>query len=222
MKQGLIVVEGQTEEAFVRDVLHPYLTERFDLWLEISIVVTKRVDTGPAFKGGLSTYKKLRGDLLRRFNATHFAVVTTLFDYYGFPDDAPGMADRPARATPRQRVQHVEAALARDFERPNFLPFLALHETEAWLFCGLDNAAWAFPEGARLEELRVMRAAVSSPEDLNDGYPTAPSRRIVGACPAYEKAISAPMVLEAIGVDAIRRECPHFDSWISALEAVAR
>jgi hypothetical protein len=222
VKQGLIVVEGQTEEAFVRDVLSPYLRERFGLWLDISIVMTKRVATGSSHKGGLSTYKKLKGDLLRRFGSTHFSVVTTLFDYYGFPDDAPGMSDRPVGGTPRQRAQHVQDALARDLDQPHFLPFLALHETEAWLFCGLDEAAWAFPEGARLHELRAMRDAVASPEDISDGYPTAPSRRILSACPAYQKATTGPMVLEAIGVERIRRHCPHFDSWICALEAVTR
>lgn len=222
MKQGLILVEGPTEEAFVHRVLNPYLQDNMDLWLEPTVVVTKRVKGGPSFKGGVTRYEKLRADLVRRFKATHFSVVTTLFDYYGFPDDAPGMADRPAGATARQRAQHVEAAFARDIKRSHFIPFLALHEIETWLFCGLEEAAWAFPEGAKLDKLRAMRDAVSSPEELNDGYLTAPSRRIMGACPDYQKAINGPMVLEAIGVEAIRRLCPHFDSWLTALDAAAR
>ena len=218
MKQGLILVEGQTEEAFVRTVLRPYLVEKVNLWLEPTIVVTKRVAAGPSFKGGLGSYRKLRSDLLRRFDASHFTVVTTLFDYYGFPADAPGIADLPASATPQQKALHVQDAFARDIARSHFVPFLALHETEAWIFSELEHSSWAFPEGSRLSELRAIRAAVGSPEEINDGFHTAPSRRILAACPAYQKAINGPVVLGAIGIDAIRRECPHFDGWLTKLE----
>ncbi len=142
-----------------------------------------------------------------------------MFDYYGFPSDAPGMADRPVSTTPQQKALHVQDAFARDIARPHFVPFLAVHEIEAWLFCELESSSWAFPEGSRLSELRAIRAKVGSPEEINDGFHTAPSRRILAACPAYQKATTGPVVLEAIGIDAIRRECPHFHGWLAQLEA---
>jgi hypothetical protein len=221
VKQGLILVEGQTEEAFVTAVLSPYLHGKVGLWLEPTIVTTKRVAAGPNFKGGVSHYQKIRNDLIRLFGPTNIAVVTTLFDYYRFPADAPGMAERARYGTARQKVVSVEGALAADISQPRFVPFLALHELEAWLFSDLQTAEWAFPEGSRLEELRQTRAKFNSPEEINERYETAPSRRIQAACPAYQKATDGTVVLEAIGIDTIRRECPHFAQWLDRLERIA-
>lgn len=221
MKRGLILVEGQTEEAFVTAVLSPYLSGNVGLWLEPTIVTTKRVAAGPNFKGGVSHYQKIRNDLIRLFSDSHAVVVTTLFDYYRFPADAPGMAERSKSATAQQKVSSVEGALAADISRPRFVPFLALHELEAWLFSDLEGVNWAFPEGSRLEELREIRAQFNSPEEINERYETAPSRRIQAACPAYQKATDGTVVLEAIGIETIRRECPHFAQWLDQLERIA-
>jgi hypothetical protein len=221
VKQGLILVEGQTEEAFVTAVLSPYLSRRAGLWLEPTIVTTKRVTGGPSFKGGVRRYEKIRNDLIRLFRPSHVAVVTTLFDYYRFPVDAPGMVERSKKPTALQKVQAVQAALAADVSSPLFVPFLALHELEAWLFCDLQGAEWAFPEGSRLDELREIRAQFNSPEEINEAFETAPSRRVLAACPAYQKATDGTVVLEAIGIDAIRRECPHFAQWLDQLERIA-
>lgn len=51
MKCGLVLVAGQTEEAFVNECLNPYLQAK-GLVLATTIVKTKRVASGPDFKGG--------------------------------------------------------------------------------------------------------------------------------------------------------------------------
>jgi hypothetical protein len=48
--------------------------------------------------------------LLPRDTSTR--VLTTMFDYYAFPADAPGMTDHP-RTLPHDRVRHVESALVK-------------------------------------------------------------------------------------------------------------
>lgn len=222
MKRALILVEGQTEDAFVAKVLCPYLFSQVRLWLEPTILTTKRVAAQPAFKGGVGSYKQLRKELLTLCGDTGAVAVTTLFDYYGFPRDAPGMAAASSSGSAQQKVAKLEAAFALDIARPRFLPFLALHELEAWLFCGLGEAPWAFPEGADLSALRAIRAKVASPEEINDDYATAPSRRIAAACPGYQKAIDGAFALQALGIAAIREQCPHFDGWLRRLERVAR
>jgi hypothetical protein len=52
-------------------------------------------------------------------------VLTTLFDYYAFPADAPGMADRP-NGSSYERVRHVETALAKATDNRRFLPSLVI------------------------------------------------------------------------------------------------
>ena len=52
-KRVLILVEGQTEERFVKDVLGPAFWDK-ELFFHPTILVTKRVKDGPNFKGGVT------------------------------------------------------------------------------------------------------------------------------------------------------------------------
>ena len=59
MKQILILVEGQTEETFVKEVLNPYLNQ-YDRHLSPTIINTKIVKGGKNHKGGIDNYGQLR------------------------------------------------------------------------------------------------------------------------------------------------------------------
>jgi len=50
MKRIHILVEGQTEEAFARDILRAHFLSQ-GAWLSYSIVATKRTKKGTKFKG---------------------------------------------------------------------------------------------------------------------------------------------------------------------------
>src|SRR5262245_35382193 len=104
MKRALILVEGQTEERFVKDTLAPHLAA-FDLYITPTLLTTKVVKSGPNFKGGVTSFAKFEGDLRRLLGgAGQGTLVTTMLDYYRLPDDFPGMADRPPPADLFTRV----------------------------------------------------------------------------------------------------------------------
>jgi hypothetical protein len=65
-------------------------------------------------------------------------VLTTLIDYYGFPKDGPGMAQRP-EGSPRKRVEYVEQSISAAVGDSRFLPHLALHEIEAWVLAACSR-----------------------------------------------------------------------------------
>ena len=69
--------------------------------------------------------------------------------------------------------------------------------------------------------LRHVRSRFSSPEDINDNWDTAPSRRIARAMPRYRKVVHGPLVAGETGLDAIRRECRRFNAWMERLETLA-
>src|SRR4051794_40884440 len=102
-KRVLILVEGQTEERFVKDVLGPALFVR-ELFFHATILVTKRVKDGPNFKGGVTNFARFKNDAQRLLNSAGGALVTTMLDYYRLPLDFPGMDSRPPNATPLERV----------------------------------------------------------------------------------------------------------------------
>ena len=71
--------------------------------------------------------------------------------------------------------------------------------------------------GPAAELGRVVRLE-SSPELVNDGIDTAPSKRIKKAYPQYEKTLHGPLVIADAGIDTIRSTCPHADDWLRRLE----
>jgi hypothetical protein len=220
-KRALILVEGQTEERFVKDVLGPAFFAK-ELFFFATLLVTKRVKDGPNFKGGVTSFARFRNDVLRLLGGSSDTLVTTMLDYYGLPTDFPGMATRPAAATAAQRVEHVEAAVRQAFgDPPNFLPFLALHEFEAWLFASATELPRVMTENEKQPQFAAIRAAVTTPEEINERPQFSPSKRIETLFPSYKKTLHGPTAAGRIGLDQIRAECPHFHQWIGRLEAFA-
>lgn len=64
LKRVLVLVEGRTEERFIKDVLRPALWSA-GLDATPRIAVTKRVKRGPDVKGGVTDYQKVENDLRR-------------------------------------------------------------------------------------------------------------------------------------------------------------
>lgn len=216
MKRCLILVEGQTEERFVKDVLCPEFETR-EFYLSPTILTTKVVKSGSNFKGGVTSYAKLRADLDKLLRSG--AVVTTMIDYYGLPSDTPGMSSRPiGRAI--DRVKHVEAAIFDDLKSSYLLPFLALHEFEALLFVDHETTASVIPAPEKASELLAI-AGGAEPEDINEDPETAPSKRLKQVFPSFRKTLHGPIATKRIGLAALRSRCPHFDSWITRLEEYA-
>lgn len=108
MAKVLVLVEGQTEEAFVKNLLSRRLR---DLGVQVIpvIVATKRLLTGDKIRGGYVPYPRLRAELLRLLNDSSAACVTTMLDYYGLAPEFPGRAS-PAGNTPSEKVAFVEHA----------------------------------------------------------------------------------------------------------------
>ena len=220
MKTALVLVEGQTEERFVKDVLAPEFYA-LDFFFDPRLLITKRVKHGTSFKGGVTTYGKFRNDVMRLLGEAKGRIVTTVIDYYGLPADFPGMSTRPNSA-PLERVLHVEEQIHEDLGAPpNFLPFLALHEFEAWLFSSPDELPNTLTQPHKVVNFAAIRDSFDDPEQINEGPQTAPSKRITELFPGYRKVLHGPVAAKRIGMATIRAECPHFDAWYCQLERLA-
>lgn len=216
MKRVLILVEGQTEERFVKDVLRP------KLWLKAvdiipKIVTTKRVKKGPDFKGGITEYRKVENDLRRLLGDTAALFVTTFIDYYGLPSDFPGMQTRPTGSS-RERARHIETEWEREIAHQRFRAYLMIHEFEALLFVRPEELAKAVYQTEVKDKLVSIRTSFPTPEDIDDDPQNAPSKRIIRIVPSYQKTLHGPLVTGRIGLEALRQECPHFSEWLNWLE----
>lgn len=221
MRRILILAEGQTEERFVKDLLVPHLTALNPAAsISPTVIPTKRVLSGKDFKGGITTYLQLR-DTLKRLLNDRSALVTTLVDFYGLPEETPGMADLPAQA--RDKVRHVEQAIHFDLGSPGNLDMhLALHEFEAFLFVDPTILEATMDSDGLAEALLQIRQQFQSPEDINQGRDTAPSKRILSLRPGFGKTSDGVNAVKRIGLQRLREECPHFADWLTRLETFVR
>ena len=170
-------------------------------------------------RGGYVPYSRLRAELLRLLNDSSAGAVTTMFDYYGLAPEFPGRA-APNGKTALERALSVEQAWAADIDRQRFVPYLALHEFEAMLFTSPAEIAKCFGKPELRQILQNMRASVATPEDINDHEETAPSKRLSGLFPGYNKPFFGELIAERIGLERIRSECAHFASWLRKLESL--
>lgn len=206
-----ILVEGQTEDIIVEQVLAPSASP--GVWLKPILLKTKRPAGGGHHKGGVSVWRKVEDDIRRLLNDPHATYVTTLLDYYGLPLDTPGLSTQP-RGNPYERVAHVESAMAAAIQDRRFVPNLVLHETEAWVFAAAQQLGEWFDDAALAENLRKQAEAAGGPELVNDGHDTAPSKRLLKARPSYNKTQDGPNAISDLGVPALRAACPHLDEWL--------
>lgn len=210
-----MLVEGQTEETVVREVLEPYLRNR-GVWVTQSILVTRRVAGGSWHHGGATWWARVAYDIRTLLRDSSLDILTTLIDYYGFPNDAPGMVDRP-RGSPEERVRHVENALAVEFADPRFVPNLVLHEIEAWVYAAVDQLELLYGDPVLAATLRAELAEAGGAESINEGLCTAPSKRLLNHCPGYVKTIDGPLAIAELGIPELRQRCPHVDRWLGRI-----
>ncbi len=216
MKKILILVEGSTEERFVKSALVPHLM-KLEINIIPKIVSTKIEKNGLQFKGGLSNYRKIKKDLLRLLQDKSAVLVTTMFDYYGLPIDFPGYAlKRNGKGI--QAAKLIEVELEKDINNKKFLAYLQVHEFEGLLFSCPELIADALIDRTKQKELIGIRKKFKSPEDINDNPATCPSRRILNIFPFYKKPLYGSLIVGRIGLTKIRSECSHFNEWLSKIE----
>lgn len=218
------IVEGQTEETFVTKILAPHLAGR-SIWADARCVQTSRRG-GRKYRGGISHYAQVRKDIRNwtREDQNSDARFTTMFDLYALPQDFPCYDAATQRADPLQRADDLEDALAQDICDDRFIPYIQVHEFEALLLAAPAEMDSQFPDDTdAIRRLGEMASRYQSPEHIDDGRDTAPSKRIIREIPAYEgrKASAGPLVAGRIGLNTLRTQCLHFGAWIDRLEALA-
>ncbi len=219
MKQVLVLAEGQTEETFLKEVVDPYL-HPFGVTLSVTLLKTKRVLNAPDFRGGIVSYAQLQRDLRLLLRDRHSFPVTTMIDFYGLPSETPGAAALP-RGDCYAKVMHVERSIEADFNDRRLHVYLELHEFEAFAFVNPKLLLQLYPtEHVAVSKLSKVSADHESPEHINLGEETAPSKRIVKEIKRYRKAIDGPSLAVELGVEVLCQKCKHFAEWIDWLKSL--
>ena len=225
MPRLYLFAEGQTEQTFADTVLKPHLANH-DVYLHPPVLVAHAKKKGKVHRGGCRNYLPMKNDIMRFLSQekTGGVFFTTMIDLYAIPDDFPGLAGAEnLRQNPMNRVEALERAFAEDVGDRRFVPYIQLHEYEAYLFSDPSRFALFYDRhDDRIAALQAIADSHATPELIDDGPQTAPSKRIIAELPDYEgaKASEGPQVAELIGLGAIRSRCPHFSDWLSRLESL--
>lgn len=222
MNELVVIVEGETEQTFVRDQLAAHLAlHNTSAWP----VLPGRHRN----HGGVKKWEVARQDIVRTLKEGRYC--STMFDYYAMPADWPGRADA-VRKPWKERASTVEekihaditATMGGSFNPKFFVPYVQLHEFEALAFADVGVLASVLTPIGRYssewlqQQFTAILSQAGHPEAINDGFETCPSRRISGVVPAYKKRAQGPIVTSRIGIDVLRVRCTHFGEWLGRLE----
>jgi hypothetical protein len=215
-----VLVEGETEETFAREVLLPHFSPR-------GIYLFPRRLGRARHKRGICGYPLAQREILATLKQEAHAFCTTMFDYYGMPNSWPNreaarrkpFAEKPGTIE-EAILADISAELGGSFNCARLIPYVQMHEFEALLFSdpkvladGLELAGDASIHG--------IADQFNSPEEINDSQQTAPSKRIMALSPGYAKVSDGIRISQKIGLNVMRAQCAHFNEWIGKLEALA-
>jgi len=223
MPRLYLFAEGSTELTFADTVLKPHLAG-LGVYLHPPVLIAHARKKGRAHRGGGGRYAPMKNDILRFLAQEKGQDVffTTMIDLYAIHAEFPGLAEaEKLRHLPEKRVQTLEQAFSNDIDDDRFVPYIQLHEYEAYLFSDPSWFGYFYDHHEKqIAALKAIADCYATPELIDDGQDSAPSKRIIAEIPDYNGAKSAvgPQVAELIGLDVIRGKCPHFAAWLAQLE----
>lgn len=148
MARLYLFAEGQTEQTFADTVLKPHLAS-VGVFINGPILVAHARKGGRVHRGGVLKYAPVKADIARFLAQEKAADVffTTMIDLYALPDDFPQWDEaEKLRQSPVLRVEMLEEAFADDIADSRFLPYIQLHEYEAYLFSNPAQFAFFYPQ----------------------------------------------------------------------------
>jgi len=221
MPRLYLFAEGQTEQTFANNVLGPHLAN-WGVFLHPPVLVAHARKKGKAHRGGAMNYLPMANDIRRFFaqEKSRDVFFTTMIDLYAISREFPGLEDaEQVSHLPYQQVKVLEAAFRHDLDDIRFIPYIQLHEYEAYLFTDPSRFRDFYEKHEpQIAALQAIVDECGSPELIDGGSFTAPSKRIIAQFPDYDKVVVGTEVAELIGLQAIRDRCPHFAAWLTKLE----
>lgn len=222
MVEVIVFAEGQTEEKFIKQLVAPALRH-----LEV-FIKPQLLNTSQTAKGGAVTFDRLKFNARNTLRQYPNAVLSTFLDLYALGADFPAFEEAKKKPDVYSRVaclqQELNKAIVAYVQcRPErFVPHIQPYEFEGLLFSDVQALSAVEPTWTKsLPALAKIRTAVDTPEHINDGYETAPSRRLESLLhPKYKKTTHGPRAAERISLEVIERECKHFKTWMDRLRSL--
>jgi len=214
------IVEGLTEQIFIRDVVTPFLAGK-------NIFLTPVILSKPGQKGGDVKFSRAKNDIERHLRQRPDTYITLFVDYYGIKKGWPGRDITPedkktlSAAQKAKRVNdatmHEVCQLYNDYRSDRrFIPFIAMYEFEALLFS--DAQILADKLQVRKDQIDEILRECGEPENINDSPTNAPSKRLEELSDRFKKTTTGITIAKETGLRKMRDKCPIFNDWLVRIE----
>ena len=218
MAKLAVICEGKTERKFCDELLVAHLAPR---GIEVQAI---EIGVDCLQPGGNVTFARVLHDL--ELLLPDYGYVTTLVDFFRLCDDWTGLTKISPGMSSSEQAEAVEQSALADAETslPNadiatrFIPNVLMHEFEGLLFTDPAKIVDITHAHSSLADLTNVAAAFTTPEDINTGRETAPSKRLKNLKANYGKIAHGARIAQRIGLLSIRAKCPHFNAWMLRLE----
>jgi hypothetical protein len=126
MNRVRVLVEGQTEQAFIREILIPYFAPR---QIYLHAVMLRR-------QGGITRYAKAKDVIVRSLKEDAALICTTMVDFYGMPADWPGRDQANRCQSYAEKADIIEGSILKDiaghlgnsFNPNRLMPYVQMHD----------------------------------------------------------------------------------------------
>jgi Domain of unknown function (DUF4276) len=205
------VVEGDTEEQFVKNVLEQHFAGK-------CYVQPIKITTNPNLgkRGGFTTYRHLKTDVENLLKQNREKIVTTFVDYFRIPNDVPNFSICQNIQSIDDRVKCLEDAIQNDIGSDIFVPYIQKYEFEALLFSSNRGFEYQFSQKEAKETEKIIKK-YPNPEEINGQPNTSPSNRLKNIVPTYSKPLEGNTIALEIGLEKMLEKCPRFKNWIEYL-----
>lgn len=222
MTRVAISCEGDSERLFVKEVLYPYFFENKNIFVEPIELCTKRENDGSKHAGGTISFIKTSREIKGLLQSYEF--VTTFYDFFRLKHDFfPKDFDNLKNNSPYEKVKFIEDNFANSINNYKFLPYIQLHEFEAFAFIdsnitinSLSKATSQMQTSILSHINKIQNEFNNKPELINSDK--APSKRILEKYNMYEKTTDGINIAKELGIHKIMECCPHFKEWIEKIE----
>lgn len=218
-----IIVEGKTEQTFVRYVLAPTLANK-KIFLH-PVLIGK-----PGQKGGNVSFERAKRDIGLLLKQRRNTYISTMFDFSQIDPKWPGREEIQKKTNKGTILTAAEKASILEKETHNeavnlfskydaasrFIPYIQMHEFESLLFS--DEIVLAKNIGVERKEISTILQSYKNPEEINDEPSHSPSKYLMNLMPRYRKIAMGKTISESIGIETMRKSCSHFNEWLTRLE----
>ncbi len=223
MREVFVLCEGPTEEQFIKRFIAPSL-HHFSVFVK-----PQPMSTSKGHYGGAVTYDRLRFHAKTTLKQHPKSVVTTFIDLYALDTEFPAFEESKLINNLDNKTALLNQSLTDSIvtyaqcDRKRFIAHIQPHEFEGLLFSDPQSLSQTELSWVKYtNHLWQIRNKYETPEHINGGYETCPSRRLNALLnPKYNKTLHATRAVASVTLTKIEQECVHFRAWLNALRALA-